>query len=291
MTRMTPRRVGTLALIAALGLGPVLAGTSASAGATQQRALIPANAAVTSSLEDDFNGPAGSAPDSSTWTEQTSGQVFSGGSLAHYTTSRSNVYLDGHGHLDITVRKDMSSGSPVYTSGFVTSNELVGPDMHIEARIKLAKGYGMWPLFWIQGIDSEGLGWPATGEIDIAENPAKLPYQQWATAHGLALGSSDTNSVSHWRSTTVLDTPTKLAAHYHTYGLDVTANSLTWTFDGKTYKTLLKSQLPPTWVWSFNLPFQIIFNVDVGGSFAGNPKPTTKFPTTMSIDYIKVTPN
>lgn len=288
MRGMTPRRFGTLAVLLALGLGPVLAGAG-SAGAAGQQSPIPANPAVTSSLEDNFSGPAGSAPDSSLWTEQTSGQVFSHGSLAHYTTSPDNVYLDGNGHLNITVRKDMSSGSPVYTSGFVSSNSLVGPNMHIEARIKLAKGYGMWPLFWIQGIDSHGLGWPATGEIDIAENPAKLPYEQWATAHGLAVSGG--NTTAHWKSTTILNAPTKLSKGYHTYGLDVTPDTITWSFDGVDYKVLHKYDLQPTWVWSFNLPFEIIFNVDVGGNFPGNPKPTTKFPTTMSIDYVKVTPN
>ena len=289
MTRMTPRRAGTLALLFALGLGSALAGAVAPAGAAGLNSPIPGNVLVTSSLEDDFNGPAGSQPDPNTWQMQTNGGLFKHESLATYTDSPNNVYLDGKGHLNITVRKDVSSGSPVYTTGFVTSKSLVGPNMHIEARIKLAKGYGMWPLFWIEGLDAKGVGWPATGEVDIMENPAKLPYQQWATAHGAAVSGG--NTAGHWKSTTVLTTPTKLSAGYHTYGLDVTPDSLTWSFDGTVYKTLYRNELQPTWVWSFNAPFEIIFNVGVGGPFPGNPKPQTKFPTTMSVDYVKVTPN
>jgi len=285
---MTPRRLGTFAVLAALGLGPVLAG-GGSAGAAYQQSPIPDNTLVSSSLQDDFNGPAGTQPDSSMWEMQTSGGLFAHESLATYTTSPQNVYLDGKGHLNITVRKDTSGGSPVYTTGFVTSKSLVGPNMHIEARIKLAKGYGMWPLFWIEGINSQGAGWPATGEIDIMENPAKLPHQQWATAHGAALAGG--NTAGHWKSTTILNSPTKLSAGFHTYGLDVTSDTITWTFDGVVYKVLHKYDLQATWLWSFNMPFEIIFNVGVGGPFPGNPKPQTKFPTTMSIDYVKVTPN
>jgi beta-glucanase (GH16 family) len=289
VTRMTPRRAGTLAVLLALGLGPILAGAGSSAGAAPQPSPIPDNALVTSSLEDDFNGPAGSAPNSSLWNVQTTGGIFKHGSLANYTTSPDNVSLDGRGHLHITVRKDTSSGSPVYTSGFVASKSLVGPDMHIGARIKIAKGYGMWPLFWIEGVNSQGVGWPATGEIDIMENPAKLPREQWATAHGLAVSGG--NYAGHWKSTTVLTTPWKLSDGYHTYALDVTPDTLTWSFDGRPYKVLHKSDLQPTWEWSFNMPFVIMLNVDVGGPFPGNPKPTTKFPTTMSIDYVKVVSN
>jgi len=284
---MTPRRLGTLAVLLALGLGSVLAGTG-SAGAASQQSPIPDNALVTSTFADEFNGAAGSQPDSSKWEMQTNGGLFKHESLATYTTSPQNVYLDGRGHLHITVRKDMSSGSPVYTTGFVTSKSLVGPEMHIAARIKIAKGYGMWPLFWIEGMNSQGAGWPATGEVDIMENPAKLPREQWATAHGLAVSGG--NTAGHWKSTTVMTTPWKLSDGYHTYGLDVTSDTLTWTFDGQPYKVLHKYDLQPTWVWSFNSPFQIIFNVGVGGPFPGNPRPQTKFPTTMSIDYVRVAP-
>jgi beta-glucanase (GH16 family) len=284
---MTPRRLGTVAVLLALGLGPVLAGIGAAGAATRQ-SPVPDNVLVTSSLQDDFSGPAGSQPDSSKWQMQTDGGLFKHESLATYTTSPQNVHLDGNGHLKITVRKDTSSGSPVYTSGFVTSKSLVGPDMHIEARIKIAKGYGMWPLFWIEGLDSEGAGWPATGEVDIMENPAKLPREQWATAHGLAVSGG--NTTGHWKSTTVITTPWNLSDGYHVYALDVTPDTLTWSFDGRAYKVLHKYDLQPTWVWSFNSPFQVIFNVGVGGPFPGNPKPQTKFPTTMSIDYVKVTP-
>jgi beta-glucanase (GH16 family) len=289
MTRMTPRRAGTVALLVALGLGPVLAGVGSSAGAAAQRSPIPDKAIVTSTLEDDFNGPAGSAPNSSMWDEQTGHPLFAHAGLATYSNSPNNVSLDGAGHLDITVQKDMSGGTPAYTTGFVTSKSLVGPYMHIEARIKLAKGYGMWPLFWIQGVDAKGVGWPATGEIDVMENPAKYPREQWATAHGLAVSGG--NTTGHWKSTSVLKAASKLSAGYHTYALDVTPNALVWSFDGTVFKVLHKSDLEPTWVWSFNAPFVIIFNVGVGGPFPGNPKPTTKFPTTMSVDYVRVTAN
>jgi beta-glucanase (GH16 family) len=272
--------MGAAALVVALGLGPAIAGIAPSAGATagpSAVAALPDTPVLTSTLEDDFNGPKHAPPNSSLWMAKTGKGVFNHKNLATYTSSPDNVSVDGRGHLRITARRDSSSGTPTYTSGFLSSKELVGPTMHIEARVKMASGYGLWPNFWVMGVDADGYGWPATGEVDIAENPAKLPYELWATAHGLDVPGDDY-------------TPQPLAAAYHVYGLDVTSNSLTWTYDGVAYKTFYRDQLQPGQEWSFDKPFVIIFNLAVGGPFPSNPKPSTKFPTTMKIDYVKVTP-
>lgn len=281
MTRMAPRRIATAALALTLCSGPVIAGgVAASATSTP---------VVTATLEDDFNGPANTSPDSSKWDERNVQGLFTHKNLARYTSSTANASLDGHGHLRITAIRDTSGSSPTYTSAFVSSKQLVGPDVHIEARIKMAPGYGLWPNFWIQGINSQGLGWPATGEIDIAENPAKLPRELWATAHGLDLPGDD--YVAHWKTTTVLNTARPLSQLYHVYGLDVTPNTLTWTIDGIVYKQFSRNELQTGQVWSFDNPYVIIFNLAVGGPFPSNPRPSTKFPSTMYIDWVKVTPN
>src|SRR5947208_1264892 len=119
MTRMTPRRVGTVALAAALGLGPILAGAGSSAGAASGATTagrLGQTALVTSTFEDDFNGPANTSPDSATWSPRTMKGLFTHKELATYTDSTANISLDGRGHLRITALRDTSSGTPTYTS-------------------------------------------------------------------------------------------------------------------------------------------------------------------------------
>lgn len=53
-----------------------------------------------------------------------------------------------------------------------------------EARLKLPKGQGIWPAFWMLGADIGSVGWPNSGEIDIMENVGKEPNTVYGTIHG-----------------------------------------------------------------------------------------------------------
>ncbi len=53
-----------------------------------------------------------------------------------------------------------------------------------EARIKIPRGQGIWPAFWMLGDDIDKPGWPACGEIDIMENVGKEPAMVHGTIHG-----------------------------------------------------------------------------------------------------------
>ena len=43
----------------------------------------------------------------------------------------------------------------------------------VSARLKIPKGQGIWPAFWMLGSDFGSVGWPNCGEIDILENIGK----------------------------------------------------------------------------------------------------------------------
>ena len=53
-----------------------------------------------------------------------------------------------------------------------------------EARMKIPRGQGIWPAFWMLGNDIEKPGWPDCGEIDIMENIGKEPAIVHGTIHG-----------------------------------------------------------------------------------------------------------
>src|SRR5436309_3140602 len=143
---MTLRRLGLLAGLV-LAAGPITAGAAQPATGATGGGRPGALPGVTSAPRDSFSRSKRTSPDNSDWKVDTSGQVFNRQSLETYTASPDNVALDGQGHLRITVRRTTSNGKDTYTSGRLISRDLVGPDVHIAARIKMAGGYGLWPLF------------------------------------------------------------------------------------------------------------------------------------------------
>lgn len=54
---------------------------------------------------DEFNGPAGTAPDPGKWTHDTGGSGWGNGELQYYTNSTNNAAADGQGNMAITARR------------------------------------------------------------------------------------------------------------------------------------------------------------------------------------------
>jgi hypothetical protein len=66
-----------------------------------------ADPAVTYAFADEFDGPAGSAPDPSKWGYDVGGGGWGNDDLAVYTSSRANSFLDGKGNLVIRATKNV----------------------------------------------------------------------------------------------------------------------------------------------------------------------------------------
>ena len=63
--------------------------------------------------QDEFDGPAGSAPDASKWSYDLGATGWGNQELENYTNARQNSALNGEGQLAITARREASGG---YTS-------------------------------------------------------------------------------------------------------------------------------------------------------------------------------
>ena len=59
---------------------------------------------------DEFNGAAGSPPDSKNWNYDLGGGGWGNGELETYTNSTQNSFQDGKGHLVIRALRDSSGG-------------------------------------------------------------------------------------------------------------------------------------------------------------------------------------
>ncbi|MEC3992369.1 discoidin domain-containing protein [Actinacidiphila sp. DG2A-62] len=228
---------------------------------------------------DEFNGAAGTKPDTSKWTQDPgNGQ---NGELEYYTNG-DNTSMDGNGNLVIEARKEASGQ---YTSGRInTSDHFNFTYGHVEARIKVSGTQGLWPAFWLLGSNFKtGTPWPNCGEIDIMEHVGKVADSVYSTIHapayygGGGFGSPYTIAGSDF------------ASDFHTYALDWDSSHMTFAVDGHAFFTVDRANLEQTkGPWVYDHPFYIILNNAIGGDWPGNPDATTVLPQKMLIDYVRV---
>jgi len=235
---------------------------------------------------DEFNGPNGSLPDPSKWKIVTSGSGFGNQELEYYTSRAANLHQQ-NGKLVITARRENYAGrdgSRLYTSARIESQghfELKYG--RIEARIKLPKGQGIWPAFWMLGSDFDAIGWPACGEVDIMENVGNEPSRIHGSLHGP--GYSGGNPL-----TGAFDLPNRarFSDDYHVFALEWEPQSMRFYVDNTLFETQTAGDLPPGKTWAFDHPFFLVLNVAVGGYWPGSPNAATQFPTSMLVDYVRV---
>jgi beta-glucanase (GH16 family) len=233
--------------------------------------------------QDEFNGAAGTSVDGSKWKFDTGGSGFGNNELQNYTTSTSNVRQDGQGHLAITARKENPNnaqcwyGTCQYTSGrILTADKFSQTYGRFEANIKIPKGQGIWPAFWMLG----GNSWPNTGEIDIMENVGKEPNTVYGTVHGpgysggAGVGGNKVNGAP-------------LSDAFHTYAVEWSPNLIKWFLDGQQFFSVDPSKINGN-KWVFDHNFFMILNVAVGGNWPGSPDGSTQFPQTMLVDWVRV---
>jgi len=234
---------------------------------------------------DEFNGPNGSPVDPSKWVSETGGKGWGNNELEYYTARPVNAYQQD-GNLVIKVLREKYSGEGVtrdYTSARLkTLGKFAQAYGRFEARIKIPRGQGMWPAFWMMGDDIENVNWPACGEIDIMENIGKEPDIVHFSIHGP--GFSDGDLEASFR----LPADQALADDFHVYAVEWEPEAIRFYVDDHLYVTRTRADMRSGWKWSFDHPFFLLLNVAVGGDWPGSPDATTVFPQTMLVDYVRV---
>lgn len=230
-----------------------------------------------------FDGPKGQAPDPAIWGRDLGGGGFGNNELESYTDGNANAFLDGDGHLVIEARKEPTKGKDGiardYSSARLkTKGKFEQRYGKIEARMKLPKGQGIWPAFWMLGSDIDRAGWPKCGEIDILEFIGREPKTVFGTLHGP--GYSGSNGIQG--KTTSPD----LSDAFHTYGIEWAPGKIVWTFDGKPFHTVEAKDVGAKG-WPFEQPFFVILNLAVGGGWPGYPDATTTFPQRLVVDWVR----
>ncbi|MHB9861441.1 RICIN domain-containing protein [Streptomyces sp. YIM S03343] len=274
-------------LFAALSAALVAsAATGAAQAGPQDAAPAAATAAAAVAFSDNFDGAAGSAVDSSKWQIET-GDNVNNHERQYYTSGNKNAALDGQGHLVITARKENPSnyqcwyGTCQYTSARLnTSGKFNAQYGHVEARMKIPRGQGMWPAFWMLGTP---VNWPDSGEIDVMENVGYEPSTVHGTIHGPGYSGSGGIGAAY-----SLSNGQAFADAFHTFAVDWAPDSITWSVDGNVYQRRTPADLGGK-TWVFNKPFFLILNLAVGGYWPGDPDGSTSFPQQLVVDSVSVT--
>ncbi len=238
---------------------------------------------------DEFDGPAGSAPDPTKWKNDVGGHGWGNQELQYYTDGSANTFLDGRGHLVIEARQESPAGlrcgtaSCAYTSGrLISAGRFSHAYGRYEARIKVPAGRGTWPAFWMLGDDIAAHPWPASGEIDVMEHVGQEP----GTLHGSAHGPEYSGTGSITRGYT-LPGDGSLSDDFHTYAVDWSPDGLAWSIDGKVYGRMDRSDVGDR-AWVLDKPYFLLLNLAIGGVWPGPPDASTSFPLRMVVDYVRV---
>jgi beta-glucanase (GH16 family) len=239
---------------------------------------------------DEFEGPAGAPVDSTTWVADTGGHGWGNDERQFYTTRPQNVSLDGDGHLVITARAEPPGTSDHcwygvcrYTSARLkTKTRFAQAYGRFEARIRIPRGQGLWPAFWLLGDDIDAVGWPKCGEIDVMENIGREPRVVHGTMHGPGYSGAG--------GPTGADTLTRgaFADDFHVFVVEWRPGEIRWFVDGRPYHHVAIEDLPAGTQWVFDHPFFVLLNVAVGGNWPGDPDAVTMFPQQMVVDYVRV---
>jgi beta-glucanase (GH16 family) len=237
---------------------------------------------------EEFDGPAGSSPNSDNWNFDTGGKGWGNEELESYTSRPQNAELDGKGDLDITARAESYVGSDgisrQYTSARLqTLHKFQFQYGLVEARIQVPAGKGMWPAFWLLGDEGYASqhAWPDCGEIDAMEVLGSEPNIVHGTLHGP--WTSAPKGIGGKAEST-----TPLSAGFHVYGVEWAPERISFLLDGAVYKTITPADLPPGAAWPFNHPFFLLLNLAVGGDWPGTPNASTQFPAHMLVNWVRV---
>lgn len=230
---------------------------------------------------DEFTQTDGTSPDPAKWGFDTGGHGWGNNELQFHTSRTQNARVEG-GQLVIEAHAENYNGKNYTSARLLTKNKWSWTYGRIEARIKIPRGQGIWPAFWMLGANVDSVSWPHCGEIDIMENIGSEPSKVHGTLHGP--GYSGGGGVSGEYTLP----GSALADDFHVFSIEWEENHIRWLIDNQPYFSATPAQLPNGSNWVFNNPQFLIMNLAVGGNWPGNPNASTIFPQRMTVDYVRV---
>lgn len=240
---------------------------------------IPTPAGYRLVWADEFNEAGESMPSTAKWWYETGDGGWGNNELQDYVSGKygnEKLALISNGTLKITAKK---------IDGKVRSIRMNTSDSwtygYFEARLKLPKGKGTWPAFWMMPKNFKT--WPGDGEIDIMEevgyNPNRVSSSIHCNAYNHSIGTQKTNEILISTAQT----------EFHTYAVEWTEDFLKFYFDGQLHFTFTNDKKGDYNTWPFFNPFYLKLNLAWGGNWGGaQGVDESALPCVYEVDYVRV---
>ena len=229
--------------------------------------------------QDEFNS--GSELNAADWTHEVQRSGWVNNELQNYVNHKTPegqlVTEIRGGKLRITALKE---NGKIYSGRVYAKVKQGWTYGYIEASIKLPKGKGTWPAFWMMPVNFRS--WPADGEIDIMEEVGYHPNYVSSSLHANAHVHSNNTQVTHEMLCQGAEDD------FHTYAIEWTAKNITTYVDGRVQLSYDNRGLGRD-DWPYDDPFYVILNLAWGGSWGGaQGVDESALPATMEVDYVRV---
>jgi beta-glucanase (GH16 family) len=234
-----------------------------------------------------------------------------------YTSRTENVRLE-NGRLVLAARREDWTGplqpperrggtnekkTQRYTSGKVRTRDLAAWTFgRFEARMKLPRGQGTWPAFWMLPQQDRYGSWAASGEIDIVEavnlgepcDHCGAAESENRILNALHYGGEWPDNVHTANYSTL---PSELPHDgFHVFGVDWSAEEIVWRVDGAPVFSMKNQEWRSAGGDSdaapFDQPFYLNLNLAVGGRLAekrnGGGVDPSDFPAELVVDWVRV---
>jgi len=220
--------------------------------------------------EQDFTAVADRQPTKTDWNIANSSLPIYNNERQVYSDQLENVRIENK----VLVLEARRQGN-TYTSGRIDTlnRKEVEINSRLEARMKLPKGKGTWPAFWLLSANQPHTAklkpsepdWQQPrfylrdGEIDIMEAYGRYPGTIEATAHAFAATKEGTYKLPN------------ASEAFHTYWLEWKIDKLIFGVDNQAYFTHQKtSNSLEEWPFTADNKYYLILNLAMGGSGSGD---------------------
>lgn len=201
--------------------------------------------------------------------------------LPHWGTSVVNGGLGdtigNGGQLEFTgsimrLRADRQSNGRWRTSVITTMGKQFQTYGFFEARLKLPRGSGMWPGWWLMREDKV---WP-DGEVDMLESNGYWPKLYAPNFHWVDSSGTHRSQALYYQGNG------DLGADFHVYGCHWQAGRFDFYLDGKLIHTVANQYVT-------KVPMYILLSLEIsnGGSTWPAPNSNNPSPAFYDVDYIR----
>ena len=149
----------------------------------------------------------------------------------------------------------------------------------VEMRAKLPHGKGVWPAFWMLGVDIPQVGWPACGEIDAMELVGKEPDEIHGTVHWQGDGRHQAQGGQLHVDRT--------GAEFHVYAVEWTPEHINFSVDDRVYNRVQVARAGAGVDNPFHKPQYLLLNFALGGEWGGEIDDRI-LPQRYFVDYVRV---